>query len=118
MPNKQHYYTPDAIDCNTCVSALASDFGVGVEILTSYERDMVQVVARTRRIAEGPQGVVQVQSLVRAPLKAKRDLYAMQYSALLDCWHQHDRGTLGVATAPVYRDWSGRPKQPERTNVG
>lgn len=114
MPNKQQYYEPDALDCNTMVSALAEDFGVIADIATRYERDQVVVIVTTRRIREAPNGVVQVQALVRAALKARRSLYTMQYSALLDCWHQLDRGVLSVASAPVVRGWNGRPQRPLR----
>jgi len=38
----------------------------------------------------------------------------MQYSALLDCWHQLDRGALAVASRPIVRRWDGRPEQPRR----
>jgi hypothetical protein len=115
VPNRQHYYEPDAIDCNTAVQSLAQDFGVVAELSTRYEYDQVVVICTTRKIAEAPSGVVQVQSLVRAPLKSKRNLYVMQYSALLDCWHQLDRGVLGVAQTPIERQWNGRPKVPTAT---
>lgn len=115
MPNKQHYYEPDAIDCNTMVYALAEDFGVYPEIRTEYGLDMVRVTVKCYSPAEKAQGLVQVQALVKAPLKARRNLYTMQYSALLDCWHQLDRGVLGVATTPLVRSWSGRPQVPGRT---
>lgn len=114
MPNKQHYYEPDAIDCNTLVAAIGNDFGGMCEITTTYENDLVVVVVRVRQLGSGREGVVQVQALVRAPLKSRRNAYVMQYSALLDCWHQLDRGVLGVATTPIVRGWDGRPQAPWR----
>jgi hypothetical protein len=114
VPRSQTYYEPDAIDCNQLVTSLAEDFGVIADLATRYEYDQVVVICTTRKIAEAPHGVVQVQSIVRAPLKSRRNLYVMQYSAMLDCYHQLDRGVLAVATTPLERDWSGRPKVPGR----
>jgi hypothetical protein len=114
VPNKQHYYEPDALDCNQLVTSLGQDFSCRPEILTSYERDQVVVVAKCREADELPDGVVLVQAIVRAPLKARKSLYTMQYSALLDCYHQLDRGVLAVAQTPLERDWNGRPKGPGR----
>lgn len=114
MPNKQHYYEPDALDCNQLVTSLAQDFSCRAEILTSYERDQVVVVAKCRKTDELPDGVVLVQAIVRAPLKARKSLYTMHYSALLDCYHQLDRGLLAVAQTPLERQWNGRPKVPGR----
>jgi hypothetical protein len=39
----------------------------------------------------------------------------MQYSALLDCWHQLDRGVLAAAERPIDRGWDGRPRAPRRS---
>ena len=117
MPMKEKYYEPDAIDCNTLVTSLAQDFGVIPFITTSYERDQVVVIVTTRKIAEAPNGVVQVQALVRTPLRARKSLYIAQYSALLDCYHQLDRGVLGVAQKPIERGWNGRPIVPGRTKA-
>lgn len=114
MPRSQTYYEPDALDCNQLVTSLGHDFGVIPFLSTSYERDQVVVICSCRKICEAPNGVVQVQALVRAPLKARRSLYIMQYSALLDCYHQLDRGVLGVAQTPLERQWNGRPKVPGR----
>lgn len=114
MPNKQAYYEPDAVDCNLLVTSLHSDFGVIPFLTTSYERDQVVVICTCRKACEAPDGVVQVQALIRAPQKARRSLYVMQYSALLDCYHQLDRGVLGVAQTPIERQWNGRPKVPGR----
>lgn len=114
MPQKQAYYEPDAVDCNQLVTSLAQDFGVIPFLSTSYERDQVVTICTCRKVAEAPNGVVQVQAIVRAPLKARRSLYVMQYSAMLDCYHQLDRGVLGVAQTPLERTWGGRPKVPAK----
>lgn len=116
MPNKQHYYEPDALDCNTVVGSLAEDFGVYPEIRTEYGLDLVRVIVKCYSPSEKAQGLVQVQAMVSAPLKSRRNLYTMQYSALLDCWHQLDRGLLGVATTPITRSWNGRPVMPAPHN--
>lgn len=114
MPNKQHYYEPDALDCNTCVTAINTDFGCVADIETRYERDKVVVIVRCRKVGRETSDLVQVQSLVSAPLKGAKSLYVYHYSALLECWHQLDRGVLAVAKAPVEYSWSGRPHQPAR----
>lgn len=115
MPRQFTSYEPDALDCNTMVTAIASDFGLIAEITTQYVRDKVQVVVRCRPIGGESAGVVQVQALVTAPLKTAKSLYIYQYSALLDCWHQCDRGVLGAAQRPVERDWRGRPQVPVKS---
>lgn len=117
MPRKQNYYEPDQIDCNTMVSAIGSDFACKCEIATSYERDEVVVLVRCYSLQRNPADQVQVQALVRSSLRTAKSLYAMQYSALLDCWHQLDRGVLAAATRPILRDWNGRPRTPERRNA-
>lgn len=114
MPRRMEFYTPDQIDCNTMVTAIARDFGLLPEIVTEYARDQVVVLVRCRVPGGEAAGVVQVQALVRAPLKTAKSLYTMQYSALLDCWHQCDRGVLGAATKAVTYSWSGRPEEPRR----
>lgn len=114
MPRVQHYYEPDQLDCNTLVTALGNDFGVLPEITTEYARDEVLVVVKCRKYGQPGGDAVQVQALVRRPLRAAKSLYTMQYSALLDCWHQLDRGTLGVAKTPVEYSWNGRPQVPGR----
>jgi hypothetical protein len=114
MPRKYQGYEPDAIDCNALSTSLGEDFGVIAELATRYERDQVVVICTTRKIAEAPTGAVQVQALVRAPLRSAKSLFTMQYSALLDCWHQLDRGALAVASRPIVRRWDGRPEQPRR----
>lgn len=112
MPRKFTGYEPDAIDCNTIWHAIGNDFGLVPEVLTSYSRDQVVVIAKCRPVGGTAADVVQVQAIVRAPLKTARPLYVLQYAALLDCWHQCDRGVLGVAQTPIERDWSGRPQRP------
>lgn len=112
MPRSQTYYEPDAIDCNTLVTALGGDFGVQPTIDTRYERDEVVVVVRCYKLGQPGGDAVQVQALVRRPLRSKGSLWAMQYSALLDCWHQLDRGLLSVARAQIQYSWSGRPQRP------
>lgn len=115
MPKQQTYYEPDAIDCNTIVTSLGNDFGVTPVITTEYVRDEVRVYVHCYKIGGAEASMVQVQAKVSAPLRVRRSLYTMQYSALLDCYHQLDRGLLAVATRPIERDWNGRPKVPRRT---
>ena len=114
MPARQQYYEPDALDCNTCLTAIGRDFGCVAEIETRYERDKVCVFVRCKKIAGTEPDVVQVQAMVSAPLKGAKSLYVYHYSALLDCWHQLDRGVLAVAKTPVQYSWSGRPAQPAK----
>lgn len=114
MPNSQHYYSPDAIDCDRLCHSLGEDFGCFARLEVEYALDYITVICRVYKGAGEQPGVVQVQSIVRAPLKSKRDLYVMHYSALLDCWHQLDRGVLAVATAPIEHYWNGRPKVPAK----
>jgi len=117
MPNHIQYYEPDQIDCNTLVSALGGDFGVLPEITTEYSRDKVVVYVRCYELSKLSARMVSVQAKVAAPLKTARSLYTMQYSALLDCWHQLDRGVLGVAQTPITRGWNGRPQKPGRSSA-
>lgn len=114
MPRHIEFYTPDQLDCNTLVTAIGGDFGLVPEITTQYTRDQVIVLVRCRALAELPSGVVQVQAMVKAPLKTAKSLYTMHYSALLDCWHQCDRGVLAAAARPIEHGWNGRPKTPAR----
>lgn len=114
MPRKFTSYEPDAIDCATVQSAIGNDFGLYVEVTTSYALDRVTVIAKCRPVCDYPAGVVQVQALVTAPLKTAKSLYVMQYAAMLDCWHQCDRGVLGVAQTAVQRGWDGRPYTPAK----
>lgn len=114
MPQPKHYYEPDAIDCSAMATALSEDFSVICELKTQYERDLVLVVARCYEIGGEEPGLVQVQAMVQAPCKARKSLYTLQYSAMLDCWHQLDRGNLAAASRPIERGWSGRPTVPRR----
>jgi len=114
MPRKMEYYAPDQLDCNAMVSAIGNDFGLSCEITTEYGRDQVVVLVRCLVPGKLPDRVVQVQALVRAPLKTAKSPYTMQYSALLDCWHQCDRGVLGAAPRPIDHGWNGRPEMPRR----
>lgn len=114
MPRKFTAYEPDAVDCNTMAHAISNDFGLIPEVTTTYAHDKVQIVVRCRTPAVEGAGVVQVQALVAAPLKTAKSLYIYQYSALLDCWHQCDRGVLGAAQRPIERDWRGRPIVPAK----
>ena len=115
MPSRITYHVPDAIDCNTILHAIANDFGLLPEVITRYERDFVVVIVRCRKPDTSGEGVVQVQALVKTPLKTAKSLYQYQYSAMLDCWHQCDRGLLANATTPIARGWDGRPRTPERS---
>ena len=112
MPRQQHYYQPDQLDCYAMASAIRQDFGLNVILTTDYVRDDIIVICKCLSLGGEQAGVVQVQSLVRTPFKSKRDLYVMQYSAMLDCWHQLDRGVLAVAQTPLERNWIGRPQRP------
>jgi hypothetical protein len=114
VPQRINYHIPDAIDCNTLVTALGNDFSVLPNIESRYERDQVVVVVRCYKISQPGGDQVQVQAIVRSPLRGARSAYQMQYSALLDCWHQLDRGLLAVAKTPIEYGWNGRPQRPLR----
>jgi len=114
MPRLRETYTPDQMDCSTMVTGIANDFGLLPEITTEYARDQVVVLVRCRIPGGESAGVVQVQARVSAPLKTAKSLYTMQYCALLDCWHQCDRGVLAASSRPISYGWSGRPQQPRR----
>lgn len=118
MPRQYTAYAPDAVDCAAMCNSIAQDFGLVCEITTEYVRDKVQVIVRCRPIGSANAGVVQVQALVAAPSRTAKSLYIYQYSALLDCWHQCDRGVLSVAQTPIVRGWDGRPRTPERRTKG
>lgn len=115
MPRQIQYHAPDAIDCYTIYHAIANDFGLLPEVETRYEHDYVLVIVRCRKPEVERKGVVQVQALVKAPFKTAKSLYQYQYSAMLDCWHQCDRGLLANATTPIEHDWNGRPRTPGRS---
>jgi hypothetical protein len=117
MPRRIEFYSPDQLDCNTLTTAIGGDFGLRCEITTDYTRDQVVVLVRCRPIAGTAADVVSVQAIVRAPLKTAKSLYTMHYAALLDCWHQCDRGVLAAATRPIEHGWNGRPKVPRARNA-
>lgn len=112
MPRQFGGYEPDAVDCNTIEMAIARDFGLQPRVHTWYNADKVEVICVCRKIAESPEGPVVCQSHVSRPLKQAGSLYVMHYSAMLDCWHQMDRGVLAAATRPIERGWNGRPQTP------
>lgn len=114
MPQQQHYYEPDAVDCYHLVAALGEDFGCVPEVETIYSLDRVEVRVRVHKLGQPGGDAVQVQARITRPLRQCRNLFVMQYSALLDCWHQLDRGVLGVARAPAVFGWNGRPETPRR----
>jgi hypothetical protein len=114
MPHKYTAYEPDQIDCQALASALGNDFSVVPLIETVYAPDHIITIVRCRRLCDLPDGAVMVQAMVKIALRTTRSLYIMQYSALLDCWHQLDRGVLATAQAPVDRGWDGRPRVPHR----
>ena len=114
MPRKFTAYEPDALDCNTLCTAIYGDFALLPTITVEYGRDKVTVIVKCYKVMGIEDRVVQVQAMASAPLQAQRSNYVLQYAALLDCWHQCDRGVLSVAQAPVLRGWDGRPRTPER----
>lgn len=114
MPRHIEFYTPDQLDCNTMITAIGGDFGGVCEITTEYTRDQVITVVRVRKISSQSTDLPLVQAMVKVPLKTAKSLYQYQYSALLDCWHQMDRGVLGAAARPIEHGWNGRPQQPGR----
>lgn len=117
MPRKYTAYEPDQIDCHALAAALGNDFSVIPMVETIYGVDHIITVVRCRRLGDMPDGGVVVQALVKIALRSTRSLYVMQYSALLDCWHQLDRGVLAVADCPIERGWDGRPRTPHRRRV-
>jgi hypothetical protein len=112
MPRHIEFYTPDQLDCNTMITSIGSDFGGLCDINVQFTRDQVIVVVKVRNIQTEGADQVMVQALVKVPLKTAKSLYQYIYSALLDCWHQMDRGVLGAATRPIEHGWNGRPQQP------
>ena len=116
MANRPNYHEPDAIDCDKLVAALAADFGVCCDITTAYALDKVTVLVRTYKPAAIEERVIATQALVSRPLRNAKNLFAMQFSALFDCWHQHDRGTLAVEARPLEYGWNGRPQVPAKHN--
>ena len=112
MPRQINYHEPDAIDCYSMAQSLAADFGCLHDITTCFAGDKVTVLVRAYK--PGPEGAKQIecQALVSRPVKLAKNLFVMQYSALLDCWHQLDRAVLAAATRPIEYGWDGRPRQP------
>ena len=117
MPAKYTAYEPDQIDCQALASALGNDFSVIPMIETVYGVDHIITIVRCRRLGGMPDGEIVVQAMVKVPLRLTRSAYVQQYSALLDCWHQLDRGVLAVADCPVERGWDGRPRTPRRRHA-
>jgi hypothetical protein len=115
MPRKIEYHTPDGIDCYNIFHAIVRDFGLLPEVETRYENDTIVVLVRCRKPDAERAGVVQVQAMVKTPFKTAKSLWQYQYGAMLDCWHQCDRGLLANASTPITRDWLGRPRTPERS---
>jgi len=115
MPRKFNAYEPDAIDCNTMWSAICHDFGVIPSLSVAYERDRVVIICKCYKVAGEEPNVVQVQAMATKAQKGAGSQYAMQYSVLLDCWHQLDRGVLGAKTRPIDYSWNGRPQVPAKT---
>ena len=114
MPRLNAHYEPDQMDCNTMITSIARDFGLTAEISTEYTRDRVWAFVRCKQPSADRTGAVIVQAVVSAPLRTAKSLYIYHYAALLDCWHQMDRGVLAAATTPIVRGWDGRPKAPAR----
>lgn len=113
-PQRYTAYEPDALDCNTMCNCIAQDFGLVATITVEYARDKVQVIVKCRPIGGEQADVVQVQAMASAPLRTAKSQYIYQYAALLDCWHQCDRGVLAAANRPIERGWNGRPQAPRR----
>lgn len=114
MPAKYTPYEPDQKDCLNCVKALGADFGVIASLETIYTLEHVVTIARCRPIADAHHDATIVQALVRVPIQHARQLYAMQYSALLDCWHQLDRGVLLAAERGAVDRGISRPPSARR----
>lgn len=114
MPQSQHYYEPDQIDCCNLIRSIREDFNCDPVLETTLQPDHIVTICRCRKYGQPGGDVVQVQALVKTPHKAKRSCWVLFYGALLDCWHQLDRGVLGAATRPVEHGWNGRPTVPRR----
>jgi hypothetical protein len=113
MPARTNFYSPDAIDLNTTVSAIANDFNGICLLSVRFADDRVIVEARCVGMGSKDADAVLVQARVSKPLKPAPDLAVMFYSAALDCWHQLDRGVLAVANVKPVFGWNGRPQQPK-----
>lgn len=114
MPRNFHGYEPDGLDCAAIVSAIGDDFGQLATIGVTFSLDEVIVIVRCRRLVPEKENPVTVQALCRRPIKHAGSAWVMQYSALLDCWHQLDRGVLAASARPIERGWNGRPHTPRR----
>lgn len=114
MPRKFNGYEPDAIDCDQLTRALAEDFGVTSKLEVSFALDRVVTIARCHRPEVSTTPVVVVQALVSRPIKGAGSLYVAVYGALLDCWHQLDRGSLAAKTPAIAHGWDRRPEVPRR----
>lgn len=116
MPRAFTSYEPDQIDLNTMLTALAEDFGVLCELSIEIARDVVITTAKCYKITgdrdDGPSVVSRHKRALRGSFSAWIGLYA----CAMDCWHQLDRGVLGVAQTPVIRGWNGRPQRPRARN--
>lgn len=114
MPTKYTAYEPDHQDCRVMCQALARDFSVVADIQTIHADDYIITIVKCHLVATFEDRAVKCQAMVKCPSRHARSLYALQYSALLDCWHQLDRGVLAAAERPIDRGWDGRPRAPRR----
>lgn len=114
MPQKGNYYEPDAIDCNTMATAIGQDFSHLCKTEVEFARDSVVVTCRCYGSAAAPDDAPSVQSRATKPLKSRPDISVMLFSAMLDCWHQLDRGVLGAKPPAISHGWNGRPTVPRR----
>lgn len=114
MPRQFAGYEPDAIDCQSLVDALGGDFSCIAQTTVQFTADEVRVTCKVRKLGGADNCDILCQSLVRRPIKGHSSAYTLIYSALLDCWHQLDRGVLATATRPIERGWDGRPYTPRR----
>lgn len=109
MPRKFETHSPDWIDVNTQITALAQDWGLVTSFRFTVERDYVVCICTTYLISASPNGSVVCQAIVRRPLKSKPESAVMAFTSAYDCWHQMDRGVLGARSPVVSHDWNGRP---------
>lgn len=116
MPARTNYYSPDAIDVNTIVSAIGNDFGCLCSLSVEFRDFRVIVYAKCGKLVSAEADKVEVQAMCARPLKPAPDLAVMFYAAALDCWHQLDRGILAVAGVKVSNGWNGRPATPRARN--
>lgn len=114
MPRSQNYYEPDQIDCTNLVRSIREEFNCDPKLAVEIHPDYIHTICRCVKYGQPGGDVVQVQALVKTPHTAKRSCWVMLYGALLDCWHQLDRGLLAAAARPIEREWNGRPTVPRR----